>query len=224
MNANAPCRPETLMPHDLLWLRWPCGTVLPAWFSADWRAAAPVVVRRARQDGDGAVPVGLRGRTRGQRHAMHVACRHVMRRITPEALARAHAWETPAAHLASPCVRLLARLAPALDAAGFTWGVTGGVGFALASGLPVLRPDSDLDLLLRMPAPITSREAVALLRTLHDPVVRVDVQIDTGHGAFALAEWAAARGAVLMKTRDGPRLADDPWRMPHGAVAAEVAP
>jgi len=72
---------------------------------------------------------------------------------------------------------------------GLTWGITGSVGFALATGIPVMRPHSD------------PRSAVACSfdrclgttrRSSWRPYryfpVRIDVQVDTSRGAFALSE------------------------------------
>jgi phosphoribosyl-dephospho-CoA transferase len=41
--------------------------------------------------------------------------------------------------------------------------------------------------------------------------VRIDAQIDTPLGGFALAEFAAGRPRVLLRTDGGPRLVGDPW-------------
>ena len=86
------------------------------------------------------------------------------------------------------------------------------MGFALASGLSVLRLDSDLDLLLRVAQPPDAAQRDAL-RAIAAKVTdcRLDLQIDTGHGGFAYAEWAAGRGKVLLKTDRGPLLTATPW-------------
>lgn len=199
-----------MQPHDLLWLRTTvdaAGAPLPDWIEPHW----PVVVRRAGQGGQGLVPVGLRGRSRNQRHAAWVAPAQVMRRCTPEALARERGWPRGASS-GLACLNALARIAPMLDTAGLAWGPTGGVGFALASGEAVLHPASDLDLLVRAPRPFAGHE-LALLRTLKSHAgCRLDVQIDTGCGGFALDEWLAGRRTVLLKTAHGPRLVADPWQ------------
>jgi phosphoribosyl-dephospho-CoA transferase len=114
-------------------------------------------------------------------------------------------------------LRALAALAPRLRALGLAWGPTGGTGFLLASGLPVLRVDSDLDLLVRSPAPLTSATVEALLELQADAECRVDIQVDTGLGGFALSEYAKGRGRVLLKTSTGPVLLADPWRVPEAA-------
>ncbi|MGK5060617.1 malonate decarboxylase holo-ACP synthase [Janthinobacterium sp. LB2P49] len=198
---------EAWRAHDLLWLdSLPDDASLPAWLDAAWLREAPLVVRRA-SCAPGRIPVGLRGMLRSERHACEVEVAAVVRRVTPEMLAR-----MPMPGFSCAALDALRQVAPLLDATGWAWGPTGGVGFALASGLPVLRADSDLDLVLRIVAPPDAAQADAL-RAIAASVTacRLDLQIDTGHGGFAYAEWAAGRGRVLLKTDQGPMLTATPW-------------
>jgi phosphoribosyl-dephospho-CoA transferase len=123
-----------------------------------------------------------------------------------------------------PCLQTLSALLPALNQQPLPWGVTGGVGFTLASGLDVLRTDSDLDLLLRSASPSDAaalRQVAALLQDQAVRVdVRVDVQVQTAAGAFALAEWTRTGAVVLLKTASGPVLSDDPWHPEPSLMAA----
>lgn len=201
-------------PHDLLWVGdasdvMPLET-LPAWTSAAWLTVAPVVVRRAPTLRD-RVPVGLRGATRSERCAAHVAADRVVRKVTPQDIARRVSICQPFRGSTLPCLRTLARLAGALDESSLSWGVTGSVGFTLASGCNVLRADSDLDLLVHA----TCRGDAEALRDLglatRDGESRVDVQVETSCGAFALKEWLRTGGTVLLKTANGPVICDDPW-------------
>lgn len=195
--------------HDLLWLRpGACadGASLPDWVEPEW----PVVVRRAPPTTPNLIPVGLRGRSRNQRHAAWVAPAQVTRCSTPEALARERGWERPYSG-GFACLDTLARIAPMLEESGLAWGPTGAVGFALACGAAVLHPDSDLDLLVRAESPL-GKDETALLNALKTRAVcRLDVQVDTGQGGFALDEWLAGRRSVLLKTASGPRLVSNPW-------------
>lgn len=197
--------------HDLLWLdAMPAAEALPAWASAAWLGQAPLVVRRA-TTAPGRLPVGLRGPARSERHACEIDVTTVLRRVTPEMLsARVAAMPPDATQYAA--LAALRTVAPLLDATGWAWGPTGGAGFALASGLPVLRADSDLDLVLRLDAPPDAGQTQAL-RAIAAAVThcRLDLQIDTGHGGFAYAEWAAGRSSILLKTDRGPLLTATPW-------------
>jgi phosphoribosyl-dephospho-CoA transferase len=130
----------------------------------------------------------------------------VVRILTPESLAAA----LPADG-GLPCLDALLALAPRLDALGLAWGPAGGVGFWLACGLPVLRPDSDLDLLVRAPSPLAPSTRAALCALQDAANCRIDIQLDTGRGGFALAEYGRG-GRVLLKTAEGPLMVDDPWR------------
>jgi phosphoribosyl-dephospho-CoA transferase len=209
---------DAVRPHDLLFLRRSAAfeacvfshSERPGWLDADWLQRAPLVVRRAVTD-PGRVPVGARGLQRNERCAGHVLLADVVRRVTPQDLAR-EVLAGPARIAASglPCLAALLELAPQLEALGLDWGPTGGAGFWLASGLPVLRPDSDLDLLVRAPQPLTAHTVAALCALqLHAPR-RIDIQVDTGLGGFALNEYARG-GRVLLKTDHGPLLMADPW-------------
>ncbi|SDG64605.1 malonate decarboxylase holo-ACP synthase [Janthinobacterium sp. YR213] len=200
---------EAWRAHDLLWVSGlPDGASLPAWCDAVWLQAAPLVVRRA-SSAPGRIPVGLRGQLRSERHGFEIDAAAVVRRVAPEMLAH-----VPLPGVSCAALDALRQVAPLLDATGWAWGPTGGVGFALASGSPVLRADSDLDLVLRIAAPPDAAQAGAL-RTIAATVTacRLDLQIDTGSGGFAYAEWAAGRGKVLLKTDHGPVLTATPWEM-----------
>ena len=206
-------------PHDLLFLRHPdafeacaCDT-RPGWLDAVWLEQAPVVVRRAAA-GPGRVAVGARGLQRNERCAGRIALADIARRITPRQLAQDVLKEPGRIKGyadALPCVAALLALAPRLRDLGLDWGPAGGAGFWLASGLPVLRPASDLDLLVRAPRPLAA-PILDGLRALQDGAAcRIDIQVDTGAGGFALNEYLRG-GRVLLKTAGGPLLADDPWQ------------
>lgn len=93
----------------------------------------------------------------------------------------------------------------------WTWGITGSTGYALATGIPVIHADSDLDLLIRAPRPISPDAFTAWQTQLGRALCRADTQVDTPDGGFALAEWLRD-GKTLLKTSRGPRLVADPWR------------
>ncbi len=210
---------DTPRPHDLLFLHRAedfeaCAcNARPGWLDAGWLAQAPVVVRRG-VAGPGRLAVGARGLQRNERCAGQVALTGVARRVTPQDLARA-VRQVPdrlqADASALPCIAALLALAPRLQDLGLAWGPAGGVGFWLASRLPVLRPTSDLDLLVCAPQQIAPAQLAALCALQAHPGCRVDIQIDTGAGGFALMEYARG-GKVMLKTDGGPLLVSDPWQ------------
>jgi len=196
-------------PHDLLFLDRPgafaCDGPRPDWLDP----AAPLVVRRE-ATAPGIVPVGARGLQRNERCKGYVAATDVAAVVTPRMLAARALAGASAADGDLPCIAALRALAPRLDALDVDWGPAGGAGYWLACGLPVLRATSDLDLLVRLPRK-PSPALVAALCTLHEgQPCRLDIQVDTGAGGFALAEYVRG-GRVLLKTATGPRLVDHPW-------------
>ena len=210
-----PAAIPTLRPHDLIWVDDPqafaAQAALPAWADAAWLARAPVVVRRDRRGMD-EIPVGLRGTTRAQRHGTWLPATQCARVITPEAVARQARWRRQRRRGELPALQVLGRLAARLDDSGWQWGVTGAVGFSLASGIDVMHAASDIDLLITAPVTLSDGDECwlrALAAVAGD--VRLDIQIATPCGAFALAERLRTGGRVLLKTDRGPRLCDDPW-------------
>jgi phosphoribosyl-dephospho-CoA transferase len=208
-------------PHDLIWLRDPAAFVangaLPDWADTDWLAQAPVVVRRDCRAG-GRIPVGLRGRQRAQRHAAWIDANQCASVISPFEIAGQGFWRLHPRRDEIPALHALDRVAAQLGTLHLPWGVTGAVGFTLASGIDVLHAESDIDLLITAPEPLTQGVMEEMNALLDTPEVRLDIQIATPHGAFALRERLRKRGRatgrVLLKTDAGPILCDDPWQAP----------
>lgn len=197
---------QPVLPHDLLW-GLPAAALpidAPAWVFEAVGLGHPVVVRRARVAA-GLVAVGVRGRSRDQRYATHMALDDVQRRVRPEELIAI----TPDADW--PALRTLQQIRPVMNALGLPWGVAGGAGFELASGVPVLHAGSDLDLILRAPDFLDRRHAADLLEQLASAACRIDLQVQTPFGAVALREWAGSSRQVLLKADDGARLVNNPW-------------
>ena len=199
----------TLRPHDLIWLnaRDALEDVTESWVDTVWHSGLPVVVRRD-VDAQGRIPVGVRGMKRDQRAAGWVKAGAVVRVCSPESLV------DPLALLRSPFISqppVQVALLLAQQAWPWTWGITGSTGYALATGIPVIHADSDLDLLIRAPLPISPDALTTWQSRLSRALCRADTQVDTPEGGFALAEWLRD-GKTLLKTRRGPRLVADPWR------------
>lgn len=93
----------------------------------------------------------------------------------------------------------------------WSWGLTGSVGFELASSTPTARPNSDLDIVIRMPQPLDRETAGVLYGWNTQLPIRIDVQLETPFGAVALAEYARNEKQVLLRTSSGPKLVDTPW-------------
>ena len=217
--------------HDLLWLADAAplsvrggegeGDALPNWATSAWLAAAPVVVRREWAANAGQVPIGLRGTARHERCAAWVPAAHVRHALTPEAVLRRWCLEGSTRRCDRACLQTLEALTSAWHQLPLAWGVTGSVGFSLASGIDALRDGSDLDLLLRAPSPADAavlRHLAPTLQAAHP--TRIDVQVQTPLGAFALLEWLRTGGPVLLKTDHGPVLCEDAWHPPTGQSPA----
>jgi phosphoribosyl-dephospho-CoA transferase len=194
-----------MAPHDLLFVSradaFACDGARPDWLDP----AAPLVVRRE-ATAVGIVPVGARGLQRNERCKGYIALADVASVLTPCMLAERP--RTVDGDL--PCIAALRALAPRLDALDVDWGPAGGAGYWLACGLPVLRATSDLDLLVHLPRRPAGALVGALCALQDGQPCRLDIQVDTGAGGFALGEYARG-GRVLLKTDTGPRLVDDPW-------------
>lgn len=208
----------TPRPHDLLWGLRPehLPQEAPAWARAALSGRVPVVVRRAVAE-PGWVAVGVRGAVREQRYASWMRVADIRRLVSPEAVARAGRWRNHSPpHW--PALRALAHLQPRFANLGLTWGVTGSLGFELASGVSAAHLDSDLDLLLRAPYALPREWARALCTILDEAPGRIDLQLETPQGAVALREWASGAERVLLKTQSGPLLLSDPWQRPQVAA------
>jgi len=198
----------TLRPHDLIWLtaRDALEGITDGWVDAAWHSGLPVVVRRD-VDNDGRIPVGVRGLRRDQRAAGWVKPANVVRVVSPEALGATDTLlRSP--FVTQPPVQVALQLS--LQSWPWVWGITGSTGYALATGIPVIHADSDLDLLIRAPQPVSPDAFTAWQLQLNRALCRADTQIDTLTGGFALAEWLRD-GKALLKTSRGPRVAADPW-------------
>lgn len=195
-------------PHDLLWLRnnTALAMIKESWVSPFWHPELPVVVRRDHRE-SGLIPIGVRGERREQRAAGWITPEDIIRVVTPERLAeRSQLLDSPFTDYApvSAAITLSETVWP------WCWGITGSTGYALATQRPTLHAASDLDLIIRAPQPL-HRDALQRWQTVTDSLdCRVDTQVETPSGAFALNEWLR-EGRVLLKTDTGPLLIASPW-------------
>jgi phosphoribosyl-dephospho-CoA transferase len=205
-------------PHDLLRLTKGAELCyeepLPDWVPASLARAPWVVVRRARRP-SALIPVGVRGSTRSERRAAFLSATDVAARVSPENLAAARGWRHPFDTRGLGALRVLDTVDELFTFLGLSWGPTGSVGFELATGVAVVGPASDLDVVVRAPEPWSLARARELAADLARLPVRVDTQLDTPTGAVVLSEYARG-GRALLRTPDGPKLVNDPWR--HAAT------
>ena len=202
--------------HDLLRLRdvdelhW--EEARPDWSSAALHRAPWVVVRRTRAR-SALLPVGIRGDVRHQRAAAWLPIHAVEQIVTPQILARQRTWCGRPRTKLLPALQALDAAAAILEEQGYgdLWGPGGSVGFELASGVPSVSAQSDLDLVLDAPEPIEVRAAAALFTALERLSARVDLLLETPLGAVALSDYASGKRAVLLRTPSGARLVADPW-------------
>jgi phosphoribosyl-dephospho-CoA transferase len=202
-------------PHDLLELSGDATRALvsgaPSWVQLALTPTAWVVVRRS-EIKQQIIPVGVRGSTRSQRRVGGVGPDEILQRLAPEDLATRRTWRRTSRIDTMPAIKALDQVAAVLEASGLAWGPCGTVGFELATGRPVTNSTSDLDLLLRMPVAQSRRVCRELLSALQQacPDLRLDVQIETPSGAFALLEYAGGTH-IALRSNEGPRLVRDPW-------------
>jgi phosphoribosyl-dephospho-CoA transferase len=201
---------NTARPHDLLWLTDSDALedVSEEWVASQWQPRLPVVVRRD-VNHDGRIPVGVRGMRRDQRAAGWANAAKIKRLVSPEDLAsRDLLVKSP--FVSMPPVQGAIQLA--LREWPWIWGITGSCGYALATEVPVLHADSDLDLLIRCPQRVERESLLEWQAVIGQLLCRADTQIETPQGAFALAEWLRD-GRVLLKTNRGPEIVTDPWAL-----------
>lgn len=195
-----------LKPHDLLEINNAedliCYKVLPEWAESSIDNAPFVVVRRARA-GPGVAAVGIRGSNRSERFAAFLPIDRFKRRITPEELAKEQGWKKQDKEI----FHHLEKVAHLMNHHSLEWGITGSVGFELASGKETTTKTSDIDLVIRFNDQLTVKLAQEIKNELEKMKVRVDVQVEAKNGAFSLIEYAGSEGRpILFRTMDGPIL------------------
>jgi phosphoribosyl-dephospho-CoA transferase len=202
-------------PESLVWEGPPPQWVPPALRRAPW-----VVMRRAAQR-SGLWPVGVRGALRNQRGAGWLPERAVADWVTPQRLAAQRCWRKHPRIARNPAFSALDAVEAIFAAHGFAdrWGPGGSVGFELASGLPATSAQSDLDLILQADRPIARADAARLHADLSSLTARIDVLLETPHGAVSLSEYVLGRGAILLRSARGPQLVSDPWEIDWARVS-----
>jgi phosphoribosyl-dephospho-CoA transferase len=190
-------------PHDLLRIASAAQLCRegPAWLRPALRQAPWVVVRRDRC-APGYVPVGVRGRSRAQRHATVIEAGTVSEVLSPPDLVDRVDRLLPDLPLTDALRQAAALLAPT----GLRWGPGGSVGFTLATGVSAVTASSDLDLVLTVDDVPTLTMLVDLREAFRELPARVDCQLDLPIGGVALDELLDTADRVLVRTADGPSL------------------
>jgi phosphoribosyl-dephospho-CoA transferase len=203
--------------HDLILLR--AETVVT---SAEGGPACPylnpnqrpwVVVRRGRIS-DGLIPVGVRGAQRHERCAGFIGLSEVLETRRPDQLRLMLAEDS---RRALQVFRTLSYLESHLVGLDMTWGPGGSVGYELASGMPAVRADSDLDFILFAPRELEITEAQDLWRMISSAPGKVDALVETPLCGFSLEEFVTASPRkILLRTSDSRILGSNLWNLSNG--------
>src|SRR3984957_2328476 len=164
----------TLHVHDLILLR-----TEPAVISTQGDQACPYLnpnrrpwgVGRRGRISDGLIPVGVRGSQRHERWAGFTGLSEVLETRRPDQLRLMLAED---ARLALQAFRTLSYLESHLVGLDMSWGPGGSVGYELASGIPTVRAESDLDFILFAPDKLDITEAENLWRIIGSAPGKVD--------------------------------------------------
>ena len=181
---------------------------VPEWVEEGLRRVPFLVVRRG-LIADRTIPVGVRGPERNQRWAAFCE-RGLVKSITtpPELLKRT----VPAFRADSvPAFSSLSLLKDHWAGFDRPWGPGGSVGFELATGSHVAKPESDLDIVIYADEPITTDEAKSLCAFASGLPATVDIRVETQLCGFSLKEYASQGSApVLLRTPYGVELGSIP--------------
>jgi phosphoribosyl-dephospho-CoA transferase len=208
---------DTLHVHDLILLRTASALIStrsgPACPYLNLNQRPWVVVRRGRIS-DGLIPVGVRGPQRHERCAGFTRLSEVIETRRPDQLRMMLASNS---RRSLQAFRTLSYLESHLVGLDMSWGPGGSVGYELASGIPAVRTDSDLDFILFAPREFDIAEAQDLWRMINGAPGKVDALVETPCCAFSLEEFATtSHRKILLRTSDGRVLGSNPWNLSNG--------
>src|SRR5882724_5548883 len=184
---------------------------VPEWVEEHVRTTPFVVVRRDLATGH-EIPIGVRGNERNQRWASFCHPKLVKRIITPSQLLT-RPIPTSRAN-ATPALRTLDLLKERWMDLDRPWGPGGSIGFELATGTHVVKPESDLDIVIYAERRMTADEAKSVCDRAEDLPATVDIRVETLVFGFSLWEFASDRpAAILMRAPNEVMLGTDPWAM-----------
>lgn len=203
----------TFRPHDLVWLNSAQALLQvdkPSVIAQYWHPHLPVVIRRDANQAN-LVPIGIRGAKRHQRAAAWVTPQAIAYRLTPSALLA----QLPLRQRYLPQYPALqAAISLANHTWPWRWGITGSLGYSLATYQSWFNNDSDLDVTIEAPQPITQASLQAWQQFARGLPCRLDSQLITPNGSVNLSEWLSSARPVLLKSTHGVQLVTDPWQRP----------
>jgi phosphoribosyl-dephospho-CoA transferase len=208
----------TLHVHDLILLRTESAVIStqgddPACPYLNPNQRPWVVVRRGRIS-DGLIPVGVRGSQRHERWAGFTRLSEVLETRRPDQLRLLLAENS---RRTLQAFRTLSYLESHLVGLDMTWGPGGSVGYELASGIPAVRADSDLDFILFAPEKLDITEAQDLWRMISSAPGKVDALVETPYCGLSLQEFATTSPRkILLRTSNGRILSSNPWNLSNG--------
>ena len=182
----------------------------PGWVTGALRETRTVVVTRG-QAPMGFLCVGIRGRKREERHAAVLREQDVKSWRTPESLAAEKNWSGKSRITHLPALQSLALVAEYAEQVHLDWGPVGSVGYELATGVPTVCAQSDLDVVLRCSVRLDFRRLKALQQLTSGAPARVDVILEGPLGGVPLCEFLRSPERCLIKTSVGPRMDAFRW-------------
>src|ERR1700739_3076411 len=196
------CEAHSARTHDLLEIDanvFIAGNAsAPRWVQKALRKTPFVVVLRGRTT-DQEIPIGVRGAERNQRWAAFCHPTWLKSILTPPQLLTV---TIPALRAdAAPALGALQVLKDRWMDLDHPWGPGGSVGFELATGWYVVKPQSDLDVVIYAGGKITRAEARSLQARTINLLVAVDIRVETLVCGFSLIEYARGDPAgILLRT------------------------
>jgi phosphoribosyl-dephospho-CoA transferase len=182
----------------------------PGWATRALGGSRTIVVTRG-QAPQGFLYVGIRGPTRGERHAALLREQDVKSRRTPESLAAKKNWNEYPGITRLPALQSLALVADYAAQEHLDWGPAGSVGYQLATGIHTVYAQSDLDVVLRCNVRLDFRRLKRFQELASSAPARVDVILEGPLGGVALCDFLRSPERCLIKTSLGPRIDAFRW-------------
>ena len=158
--------------------------------------------------------MGVRGSQRYERCAGFTESSEVLENRRPDQLRLLLAGDS---RRALQAFRTLSYLESRLVGLDMSWGPGGSVGYELASGIPAVRANSDLDFILFAPGKLEITDAQDLWSMISSAPGKVDALVETPFCGFSLQEFATTSPCkLLLRTSDGRILGSNPWSLSNG--------